>query len=327
MTRKILFVFDDHDLSVELRTVIDLLTGLPADQRFSIDIAWRGSPGLLGIAPRYRGFRFDLTEGGVPVIDHYGEIWCFGVAAVESAAAAAAHPLAPDDRELHELAGWMERRRGGVFATAGPTGFGGVLCHRIPRVRSMRRWFDPPGRNEPWFDTLRGGRGDAIPQPIECVTFPRGWTGPGPHAVLTHPDGRLGAINVMPDDDAEGRCTEEAEINLAAYYSFRGGLFGMKREYPRGRNGQTRPAVIAYGNAVATGSTPARRFPMISAYDGWQAGLGRVLVDSSNTHWADNWTSGIRQENGTNWRKIRQYYINVAQWLWPDIAEPGTMPA
>jgi hypothetical protein len=149
---------------------------------------------------------------------------------------------------------------------------------------------------------------DTTVQPIEwspSTLYTRGiFRYSTPHAVLCHPT--LGPIDVMPDHAHEGACFSEAEFT------------DPDGEFPSG----SRPQVIAYGHTLPSpphvfekGNQPARRFPMISVYDGQAHAIGRVVVDSTWHHWMDINIEAIDAANTPDWQKISRYYVNVATWL------------
>lgn len=325
---------------------------------FAVDIALRsaGAPTIVpapaGTQPKYTGFRFDMkdTDGATPVVNRYAQIWCFGFkpgnfAGPDSDIAQAA-ALPASDSELAVLAAWMNDRKGGMFATGDHDYLGASMCHRIPRVRSMRRWTNadgvPPigGFGNPdtadRIDTLRPGteplgnstdQEDTVPQPIQWVPWSTVWVSlyrrkARPHPVLCHPT--LGPIDVMPDHAHEGLCFDTPDVNIGGSFNFDGA--GNKPEYPADPSGQQpRPMVIAYGstlggppNVFEKGPQPQRaRFPMISVYDGHGAGVGRVAVDSTWHHWMNVNIDNIAAAGGNDWEKIKRYYINLAVWLNP----------
>jgi hypothetical protein len=169
----------------------------------------------VAVEDRDDGFRF--TQDGFD-IDDYDQVWFFGdwpgvVANNPSIGddvigSAEYNPL--DNAELRIVAEWMDRG-GGVFAAGDHSLLGASMCHRIPRVRTMRRWtraqqvptFADNARNE----TLVHGpgledawEGDRWPQQIYPVLQedPR-WPivfGGSPHPLLC---GRDGVIEHFPD--------------------------------------------------------------------------------------------------------------------------------
>lgn len=348
-----------------IASVIELIRGAQVGcMRWNVDIALRnGQPQSVTAAPaptapKYRGFRFDMQDGGAAVIDKYEQIWCFGFKPSNSgspndAEIGQAGAFPASNAELSKLSQWMNDRKGGLFGTGDHHFLGASMCKRIPRLGTMRRWTNadgvPPIGTPDRIDTLRppsaayepgapGGplalgngahQGDLTVQPIQWVTWGRALWPFGfkrrPHPVLCHPV--LGPINVMPDHAHEGLCVETSAINAAANFNFGA---GNKPEYPPAIDGgpQPLPKIIAYGSTLgdpphnfSKGAQPARaKFPMISVYDGHKAGVGRVATDSTWHHWFDVNINAIRAANTADWQKISRYFINLAVWLNP----PGT---
>jgi hypothetical protein len=311
-----------------------------------------------GTNAKYVGFRFDSTlPDGSRVLDHYDEVWCFGFKPDNSggpdANIAAPGAFPASDAELAVLTTWMNAK-GGVFATGDHDYLGASMCHRIPRVGTMRAWTNaqgvPPINTAARIDTNRPAnaaetagseviefdrQSDAVPQRIDWVpwlsfrhhpfVFAR-WE--RPHPVLCHPS--LGPINVMPDHPHEGVVFDHvaqpdvglAAITLTNSYDFGGGVAGA--EYPTAGTVQPLPMVIARGRTLADpplmhekGDSPAKRFAMISVYDGHRADVGRVATDSTWHHWMNINLTDLEAAGGDNWEKIKRYYLNLAVWLAP----------
>lgn len=325
---------------------------------FNVDIASRPEVDSVGdisfvevpnpgpFEARYIDFRFDSVSGGSHVLNRYDEVFLFGFAPGNDAGDdinITQHPWHSTDDELRVLNDWMNAG-GGVFATGDHDYLGASMCHRIPRVGSMRKWTNadgvPPIDGPTRLDTNRPATADqeagtavipntveqdATPQEIEWV--PQRVIRQGliiwkfPHRVLCHPD--FGPIDVMPDHPHEGLCEEPDSINYSADVAFGGG-----KEYPTFNNAQPKPQVIAYGSIRKKdnhqkGPVNAARFPMISVYDGRSNGstVGRVVVDSTWHHWFNMNIAGLENTGGPNWEKILRYYINVALWIAPPNAE------
>lgn len=319
--------------------------------RFSVDTARRENS--TAGAPRYSNFRFDQLDGGQPVLNQYHEVWCFGFSPGNDAGDdvnitdPGALPLS--DPELRALTEWMNERRGGLLAMGDHDYLGASMCHRIPRIRSMRRWTNAQGvppiggaadadthlrhdTNQPATPAeMTAGalidffnQEDEVPQKITWVPWMaqqisifKIWE--RPHPILCHPS--YGPIDVMPDHPHEGWCFEDHEIDLGANYSF-DGLNGD--EYPTVNGQQPRPRLIAYGTTtpnppfnLAKGPSPKKDFGMIGVYDGHAANVGRVATDSTWHHWFDENIQAIEAAGGANWAKISRYYLNVAVWLAP----------
>jgi hypothetical protein len=319
---------------------------------FEVDLATReGAPGSnptpAANQPRYTGFRFDQNESGQPIVNRYHQIWCFGFNPDNNAGPDSnitqSFRNPASDNELKVLTTWMNERRGGLLAMGDHDYLGASMCHRIPRIRSMRRWTNAQGvppigsslrhdTNQPFTAGQLAGteeipflaQEDTKPQSIEWVPWMTEQISvfkvrKRPHPILCHPT--LGPINVMPDHPHEGWCFDDDEIDLTATYTF-GDLGGA--EYPTVNGQQPRPTVIAYGHTtpdppyqLEKGPSPRKRFGMISVYDGHAANVGRVVTDSTWHHWFDENIHDIEQAGGSNWAKISRYYLNVASWLTP----------
>jgi hypothetical protein len=282
---------------------------------------------LTGSNPHFPGFHVtkahrDTDPGHAADLEHfrfstnnlsvYDEIWLFGVATPGES------DNAMDDVELSALATFMDGG-GGVFATGDHEDLGVVLNGKVPRVRSMRKWYYPsPGPNgEPVappalgtdrIETTQRRPGDSvtyfddqsddIPQPITPRFY--AWSGTAlagffyPHPVLC---GLRGPIGVLPDHMHEGEVIEPWDTS--ATLTFAGKSFV---EYPVDASGnQEAPQIIAWGKVLAetnvstegvhTGdpnntATP-RSFGVVGAYDGHRVGVGRVVVDSTWHHFFD----------------------------------------
>lgn len=186
-------------------------------------------------------FRFNKPEMFNP--KDYDEIWFFGMSRfVDPKDPEFKDSLSLKDDELRIISQFMDNG-GGVFATGDHQDIGNGLCARIPRIRSMRKWYFPdPGLNgEPVappvgvpgmeenqdqgqdsstrHDTLRAGedlkyqfddQSDDIPQQIIPKMYQtKYWNSEGifikryPHPLLSKSDG---VIKVLPDHMHEGEC-------------------------------------------------------------------------------------------------------------------------
>lgn len=324
---------------------------------FIVDIAVRPNVGSLAdinfmvntnISPtmpyKYIDFRFDSKVSNKHVIGNYHEIFMFGFAPDNSAGPDSNitnHPWNSTNAELKVMKDWMNAG-GGVFATGDHDYLGASMCHRIPRVGTMRKWTNADGvppingvtrldTNQPFNSNQENGleiipnsvEGDNLPQKIEWVPFRTLHSGlfvkRQPHTLLCHPD--YGVIDVMPDHPHEGLCQEPDDIDFNANMKF-----VNEKEYPTFAGYQPKPKILAYGHVVARnnfakGPVNSRRFPMISAYDGRERNTtptGRVVVDSTWHHWFNMNISGLEADtSSTNWAKISRYYLNIARWLAP----------
>lgn len=301
----------------------------------------------LGEVADIQGFRFDVA----PPAPHkafgfanYDQLWLIGSASAGSG-------LSLSDAELQRIADFMDAG-GGVFATGDHADLGAALCGRIPRVRSMRSWFNaaeqpaepwapvaPNGGNADRIDTLTPGddafftfndQSDTHPQRIHVRYFENLATPVAfdyqPHPLMQRQDGR--PILHFPDHPHEGVCVEPA--NHALDYQFTG---AARPEYPSA--GVSKPYVIATGFSgggyVTDVGKPAvnpRCFGLVSAYDGHLVSVGRVACDSTWHHWINInldgagsggrsgfYVGGVRTPEYAN--EICQYYRNLVAWLAP----------
>jgi hypothetical protein len=319
---------------------------------FQVDLARRegaatftASPG--GHNPHYTGFRFDRTEAnGTPTLNKYHEVFCFGFRPGNDGSpndgnisGDALRLLATERTALNT---WMDTRRGGLFATGDHHYLGASLASTMPRIGTMRRWTNAQGvppiggenridahrpgnaaQESPTFAVMFGSERDSTPQPIQWVTWMGSiFTSRSPHPILCHP--QHGPINVMPDHNHEGRCFDTALANFEVNIS-------SATEYPTVGGIRPLPQIIAYGQTLGDppymfnkGDHTAKRFPMISVYDGQRIGIGRVVTDSTWHHWMDLNLAGIEAAATAagasdtakeNWDKISRYFVNIAIWL------------
>jgi hypothetical protein len=261
------------------------------------------------------GFRFSAATPEQDLAN-YDEVWLFGAKPWvddDEFLRRWADPL--DDFELGRVARFMDERKGGIFAAAGPTvsyeddysRFGGQdhvlrsnqgygLMGRLPRVRSMRPWpapinqtivVDPPRTPASSFDLAN----DFYRQMIRpAYTWPR-WDVPGygtAHPLLY---GRNGVITSMPDSDAEAQC--QVPLLPAVSVSEPFGAADVFEdystvEYPLTREGSPlRPELVAESTHTGRGPREGTRFPTIVAYDGHRADVGRVVVDGCPSRFRD----------------------------------------
>jgi len=204
------------------------------------------------------GFRFD-QEGFH--IDEWDQIWIFADrpnlddGGPLDTDARIGPPYVLEDDEALVLAEWMERG-GGVFATGDHGVLGASLCHRIPRVRTMRRWRIADGvpardgsrKNQTWQgpDPDWPNETDRLLQPVELVT--KRVTGSLPFLSLRRPHPLMcsseGPITEFPDHMHEGELVPDDEVDLERPL----GIPGYERpEYP-----EAVPKVLALSLGPAT---------------------------------------------------------------------------
>ncbi len=335
--------------------------------------------GAPGITRSIKGFTFDNPSHFAPGM--YDQVWMFGIETWFHQTSYSTRnnnrtqypATALSDAELTNLSAHMNSG-GGLFATGDHGYLGNALCGSVNRVRSMRYWGDHfvGGENEVSMagprrnDTNQVGddpgsqfsdQSDDVPQRLDLKLYstPVGFLREAryPHPLMCS---RLGRIDVFPDHPHEGECRLPA--GLTATY-----LDGSD-EYPAALDGTGRvsPELIAHGRvpagntAVVDGqstktATEAHSFPVVAAYDGHRAGVGRVVTDSTWHHFVNVNLIGILEGGifddfprysggtlvsgtpGTNPVKhdgflgsptgravldrIKQYYVNVGVWISP----------
>jgi hypothetical protein len=279
--------FTDHD-DFGLGELLKALSVSPGPWvRFAVTKAHRANP--MGSGADIVNFRFDQHD-----LSQYDEIWLF---ALDAGGATLPDP------EIRAIATFMNAG-GGVFATGDHEDLGVVMCGRIPRVRSMRKWYYPnpgphgepvapkvdgPTRND--VNVPRGGndyfnnQSDDLPQIIRPRLY-----GPAgmqvPHPLFSGP---RGVINVLPDHPHEGECYEPADLTAKLTFA---GL--TVEEYPERSPGhRVSPEIVAYSNNgpgiidrfhPKDGSPTSKQYGAVGAYDGHLVDVGRVVVHSTWHH-------------------------------------------
>ncbi|PKB00515.1 hypothetical protein B0O79_3981 [Flavobacteriaceae bacterium MAR_2009_75] len=277
------------------------------------------------------GFRFDDHD-----LNQFSQIWMIAVEASTNALS---------DSELEAVSKFMDNG-GGVFANGDHAALGNAICAKVPRVRSMRRWYYPdagpngepiaPGSgadriytltDDPNTPDIEQSQSDHVPQKIK-VKYYSSSLGlfkkiKYPHPLLCSPKG---IINIMPDHQHEGLV--EVPSDLSQTWTFNG---YSSKEYPSKSGHQEVPEVIARG----TNFDDNTDFGMIATYNGHNVGVGRVVVDSTWHHWFDINLMGFKAAedsvklaimNGMspsaedmltmdNYELIKDYFRNIAVWL------------
>ena len=350
---RVQFNFDQRDFG--LGFVIDTLQAGPSlPLRLHVELATREE--TIDDISRDRfevrtGFRFDSPDFR---IDDWDQIWIFAdQPSLSESDGVDPEPLLGSegrlgDREAKTLAEWMDRG-GGLFATGDHNSLGALVCHRIPRVRTMRKWRraegTPSQSSQHQNRTLQGlesaSEFDTTLQPLELV-FTQSVTG-WPFQLIAHPhpvlESNAGPINHFPDHMHEGELVPDAEVKLDRPLDIPG---YTHPEYPMadpeaiarfvGANAtnrwQPRPTIIAYGHTtnrlynnpweprlLDMGRLGSRRFGTVSVYDGEPARVGRVVCDSTWHHWFSYNLSSLVNGNPPAFRMMQAYYRNVAMWL------------
>ncbi|MBI3772872.1 MAG: hypothetical protein HY272_09260 [Gammaproteobacteria bacterium] len=173
-----------------------------------------------------------------------------------------------------------------------------------------------------------------------------GWIERVPHPLLCGPNG---VIDVLPDHMHEGRCLVPQDLTKT--FAIKG---QSHDEYPLLSNGtRVSPEVVAYGRVKARSYDPnfddptegvrdsntnvtATNFPVITAYNGHRAKVGRVVVDSTFHHFTNINVTGVKSEfsdepnpvdavkgqgflaspaGQAHYANIKAYWCNIAKWL------------
>jgi len=273
-------------------------------------------------------FRFSGTHtvaGDTRTIHDYEEIWVFGIASATAA-------TAMGGADLTELETFMDNG-GGVFATGDHNALGAYLSGNVQRVGSMRLWFDADGapdgsdaasRIDTNVPNAAAGadfdlQSDSVPQHI----YPK-WYSDGGFTLaheLLHRHDVEGTVTHLPDHPHEGRVVEPAVLDPV--------------EYPNG----IAPEIVAWGVSGGPGTSTKdpvapELFGVIGAYDGHQADVGRIVVESTWHHYVNinlNGTGAGGLGGGVpsdglyeaglptpEYEQIQQYFQNIAGWLEPN---------
>jgi hypothetical protein len=367
-----------------LSTLVDILQNdAPARVKFALSLAHLRSDvgdaavkvGAPGIVKSIKGFRFDEPTHFSPA--DYDEIWLFGIETYFYSASyshrnsnRSQYPAnSLSNSELIKLNEFM-LAGGGVFATGDHGSLGAGLCGSVARVRSMRHWssfFLPgsgadevsmtgPKRNDTNLvgrdaGTQFSDQSDDIPQIIQPKLYQtrlsRYTRASYPHPLLC---GKNGIIDVLPDHPHEGECRVPDDLTLD--------YIDSSKEYPEATTGGFRvaPQIIATGQVPAGNradkggskqATTAHSFPIISAYDGHLADIGRISCDSTWHHFINVNLIGVveggvfdqfdtaggdfnagedaSKHNGflssaaglATLDKIKNYFTNIVVWLAP----------
>jgi hypothetical protein len=273
-------------------------------------------------ADPYPWVRFDVTtvhRGADPsadrqgldladalALDSFDELWIYSFNSGPQLTA----------RELVAAEQFMDDHDGGVLITGDHADLGAAFGN-LPRAGKMRRLPAPPAAPPSWNSTLRSGanavyefddQSDATPQPLALTWYWGGLLRRRPHQLLCSP---LGPIDVFPDHQHEG----EAVAPPAA----------PATEWPGGIAAE----VVARGTVIDPNATPGRSIGVLSAYDGHQVGVGRIVADSTWHHHFDinlqglgfPGRTGFVVPGTTDWltsaQKIEHYFVNAAVWLAP----------
>lgn len=239
-------------------------------------------------------------------LDDFDEVWLFGFSGSANMLSAA---------EVTALEEFMDDG-GGVLTTGDHGQLGRGLSGQAKRISKLRAYPAPAAAHPVWNTTIRdanmdgaftfGEQSDSTPQTIR-VRYWYGWGGIGgfgiqkfPHPVLC---AEQGVLRKLPDHQHEGQVTIPNSFPVS--------------EWPKVGSVQPKPEVIAWGRIVDPGADNAGgEFPVIGAYDGHKADVGRIVADSTWHHWFDINLDGFNVAS-QDYRDIASYFQNVAAWLAP----------
>ncbi len=314
------------DQERSLHALIESLAGLSGWVNLSIKKAHREpfSTGMYNAFAMtadegFQRFQFRYSGAAERSLENFDELWLFGI---QANTLVGSDPTMLSRDEVNAVDQFMSARRG-VLAMGDHETFGTPLCGGIPRVRLMRHWAmgDTPSAlgnarhdtrikipesfDQAEFDRQLGNEfeRDAVPQRIRPVLYGGGGGSATvinfsgyPHPLLCGP---RGAITVLPDHMHEGDCYVPDDL---------------------GEFHDIAPEVIAYGTNRA-GMPRNRTFGLISTYDGDDAGLGRIVVQSTWHHFVylnvRGFVAATDPVGMQHWADIQAYFRNLVLWLAP----------
>lgn len=186
-------------------------------------------------------------------------------------------------------------------------GLGRALGRCVPRAGLLRKWEgDPTNFPGSSLNTVEspGNEFDEKPQRLILRNVnelgepdPQGH----PHPLFYYKPGEF--IDVFPDHSHEGAVIMPETFDPAVWPP---GLDGGERPLPH---------VVACGVNQRT----SEQIPLIAAYHGDRAGVGRVVADSTWHHYFNFNLRGLPRPatEGSDADRIGQFYANLAVWLSP----------
>lgn len=282
---------------------------------FAIDFAHRDGTDPTATIPGAQ------TLTSLDIINNYDEIWFFGINSSPN--------LAPAEVALMNQ--FMAAPKfGGVLVTGDHADLGKGIAGQIPRAGQMRQYPAPPNFAPNWNTTVEDGpdpggsydfedQSDDRPQQIRykhyslgsSLVFQRRYR---PHPVLCGPDG---PIDVFPDHEHEGEAISPTPAP-------------GDPEWPTKSGYQEKPEVIAWGRIKDPAATKhGQEIGLVSAYNGHNVDVGRILADSTWHHWFDINLTGIAPPPSpyagfddtaagqAALKKIDAYFLNTGVWLAP----------
>lgn len=304
--------------------------------RFTVQTAHKDLPSSVDPHSDYPLYQFDNLMD-------FDEAWIFG-----DTRYIADPKIKFPEAFINNLICFMQNGRG-VLGAGDHEDLGADMLGKVPRVRSMRKWFisprnpdrqpESPSRNAAnRRDTIKKGDNgkynsiaelDDVPQEIEPVLYhmpssPAYGIKTYPHPLLCGP---RGPIKVLPDHMHEGECVVPRDLKRP----LTGTAGDEYPPYPLA-NSTTRlaPQIVAWSNITEAHPTedgvtrPAvepGRFGAICVYDGHLVDVGRVVVQSSFHHFLYGNLHGFeishKDEARFAYEDIRSYFQNLGIWLAP----------
>jgi hypothetical protein len=268
-----------------------------------------------------------LTDPKLNLLENFDEVWFFGIRDGSS--------LTVKERKILDTfmsgpdQGCKDGVLGGVLVTGDHGDLGKGLAGDVPRAGEMRRYPAPGSGSKDMNSTLEEGpdpleifnlsdQWDDCPQKVRYIRFPFG--SPlgfrrrvRPHPVMCGPDG---PIDVFPDHQHEGEAVVP-EVKEG------------DKQWPTKDNYQELPYVIAKGLIKDPDlAGHGNEIGLVSAYNGHNVGVGRIVADSSWHHWFDFNLLGVQPHppyagfdatpsGQAALKKIEAYFLNCAVWLAP----------
>jgi len=255
------------------------------------------------------------------ILNKYDEIWFFGFNPTPNLSSA----------EVTLLDQFMAAPKfGGVLVTGDHADLGKGIAGQITRAGGMRLYPAPESSAPDWNTTVEDGpdpgstydfddQSDDRPQAIRYKRYSLGspFVFQGryrPHPVLCGPDG---PIDVFPDHQHEGEAL--APIPTLG-----------DPKWPTKAGHQEQPEVIAWGRIKDPAATNhGQEIGLVSAYNGHNVDVGRILADSTWHHWFDINLTGTAAPPSpyagfdataagqVALKKIDAYFLNCGVWLAP----------
>ncbi|WPB78364.1 hypothetical protein KYC5002_04230 [Archangium violaceum] len=288
---------------------------------FEIDFAHRDGTDPTATIPGAQA----LTSATLDIMNKYDEVWFFGFDSIPN--------LSPAEVTLMEQ--FMAAPKfGGVLVTGDHADLGKGIASQLPRAGVMRLYPAPPNSPPGWNTTLEEGpdanatfnfddQSDDKPQTIRykrysldsLAVFRRRYR---PHPVLCGP---TGPIDVFPDHQHEG----EALAPVPA---------PGDPVWPTKAGHQEQPEVIAWGRIKDPAATKYNQeIGVLSAYNGHNVDVGRIIADSTWHHWFDiNLTGTLAPPSPyagfdetaagqAALKKIDAFFLNCGVWLAPPVRQ------